>query len=373
MTKRLLAALAVLSLASARLSAQTVSYVPASEALSGTKAQTFTLSVISPSDLAKNTSAPISLVSFVLGAPSSISPSVAAAGLTISPTTLTFTGPSQSKTVTVTVSPNVTGGTYKWEIEAVGWPVTATNTPMVITLQDFENSLPVVSIAAPTPNDVFYTDGATFNIGVSLGYTATSAVATFPITAVTATLTGPGGTVAVPLTSAGLNTTEAVGDDTAQLTKNGAYTVTFTATNAAGSASVSGNFSLVATPSIGAITDTVAWQGSIASGTTFTGGSVVPVTFLVDSTTTGKPILDKNILVSVYPISSSGYPGVATTYSYATAPKYAVSAADVYTVSWPTTTGAGHYRADIDLTVPYLPPSVGTTTVRLTSLDFYTK
>ena len=373
MIKSLLAALAVSALAVGTVSAQTVSYVPASEGLAGTSPTSFTLTVISPSSLPKNTSAPITVVSFAVGAPSSVSPTAAAKGLSIPSPTLTFTGPSQSKSITVNVTPLATGGTYEYLLEAVGWPVTATNNGMYTTVQDFIASKPVVTVSAPAANDVFFTPAGTFSIDVPVGFTAVTSTPQFPITSVTATLAGPSAAGAVALTNAGTNSTEVVGDAVVPLTKNGAYTVSFTATNAAGTGTASDAFTLEETPQLAPITDEVVWESPLSLGTTFTGGATVPVTFLVDSTTTGKPVLDQNIIVSIFPISTAGYPGVPTVYSYATAPKYAVSSTKAYTVAWPTAVGTGHYRVQVELNVNYLPPATGGTTVILTSLDFYTK
>jgi hypothetical protein len=366
-----LAAGAILSAAS--LQAQSVSYVPSTETIQGTATTSFLLSVYGPANLAKNSKAVVSVAATNTAAPTGLTAATVAAGIKISPSSVTFTGPSQVASVTVTLTPPKATGTYQWLVLATGWPAAVTNPGCVVNLQELSNVKPVAAITFPSNGEALYVASTPFSLTLPLGFDATVASGGSPVTSATALISGPGlpsGGKAVTLTSSGLGTGSVVSDASFAITQVGEYTLTFTAVNAAGSTTTTALFNVGLPPTLAPITDQVVWQ-SPTTTTTFKGGMAVPVSFTVVNTVTSQIEVDKNIQVALYPVVS-GYPGAVTLYSYSTFPTYSTTGS-VYLVNWPTAAGTNHYRADVDLNVSYSAPSTGGTTVKLSSVTFNTQ
>lgn len=356
--------------------AQAVSYLPSNHTILGTASQSFTLSVFGPANLAKGSKAVISVAATNTAAPAGVAKTAIAAAIKISPASVTFTGPSQTANVTVTVTPPSTTGNYQWLVLATGWPSAVTNPGCVVNLQDYLTTNPVASITYPSNGETIYVTSSTFSLGVPVGIDATSATGAFPVTSVASTATGPGfpsvGTV-VALTSSGLGTNSVVSDGTLTVTQLGTYTVKATAKSAVGSSTATAIFTVALPPTLPPITDKVVWQPPLSTTTTFSGGSQVSVAFTIVNTTNGSVIVDPNIQVSIYPLVNS-IPGTAKVYYYSSSPTYTVSAStSVYSIAWPTATGSNEYRADVDLNVNYQPPATGSTLTKLSSDTFYTQ
>jgi len=353
--------------------AQSVSYIPASQTIQGTSASSFTLSIYGPSNLAKGSKAVISVAATNTAAPTGLTAATVAAAIKLSPSSVTFTGPSQVASVTVTITPPKSTGSYQWLVLSTGWPAAVKNSGCVVNLQELSNAKPVAAITYPSNGEALYVASSPFSLALPLGFDATVASGGSPVTSVTALISGPGlpsaGKV-VALASSGLGTASVVSDATFSVTALGEYTLTYTAVNSAGSTTTTALFNVGLPPTLAPIADQVVWQ-SPTTTTTFKGGTAVPVSFEVVDTTTNQIVVDKNIQVALYPVVS-GYPGAVTLYSYSTFPTYSTTGS-VYLVNWPTAAGTNHYRADVDLNVSYSAPSTGGTTVKLSSVTFNTQ
>ncbi len=371
----LAAALAVgATLTALPLQAQSVSYVPASQTITGSSTKSFQLSVFGPSNLAKGSKAVISIAATNTAAPTGLTAATIAAAIKVSPSSVTFTGPSQQANVLVTVTPPKATGTYQWLVLATGWPAAVKNSGCVVNLQELTNVKPVSSITFPSNGEIIYVPSTPFTVAIPLGFEAIVASGGYPVTSATALVSGPGlpsSGKLVALTSSGLGTIDVVSDGTFNATQLGQYTLSFTSVNASGSTTVTTIFTVALPPTLPPVTDEVVWKAPLSTSTTFTGGSSVPVSFTIVNSTNSQVIVDKNIQVALYPVVN-GFAGALTLYSYSTFPTYSTSGS-VYLVNWPTAAGANQYRADVDLNVSYAAPSTASTTVKLSSVTFSTK
>lgn len=354
--------------------AQSVSYIPASKTIQGTSTTSFLLSVYGPANLARNSKAVITVAATSTATPTGVTAATVASAIKISPSSVTFTGPSEVASVTVTVNPPKATGTYQWLVLSTGWPAAVKNSGCVLNLQELSNARPVSTITYPSNGEILYVPGTPVSLAVPLGFEANVASGGYPVTAVSALITGPGlpsAGKAVALTNSGIGTTSVVSDATFTATQIGQYTASFTSTNASGSTTATAVLTVSLPPTLPPITNEVVWQAPLSTTTIFTGGSMVPVSFKIVNSTSGAVIVDPNIQIALYRLVN-GYAGTLTLYSYTTAPVYS-TAGSVYLVDWSTAAGTNQYRADVDLNVKYAPPSTGSTTVKLSSATFNTQ
>lgn len=218
-------------------------------------ARSYTLLIKSPSNLPVG-SRSISLQVALNGKPGSVADPEALSYLSFSPATLTFTGPSQTLPVTVTMTvPNgATPGPYGYKITAEGWPVD----PVVglINLGSFinatvtspppEGTTPLVEISAPVDGSTLTVSSFPLTLPFAFRAQATG-TSPGPITGIAAELDG---VPLLPTTLTGLNTAVVDGAGTLVITTPGLHNITARATNAGGTGTDLSSFrvSILAAP-----------------------------------------------------------------------------------------------------------------------------
>ena len=234
--KNLLLSAAVLAAATVLTAADrvpTVLYKPSLKLIEGDQPlhTSYVLEITSPPNVSVGSSLSISPVVVSVSAPAGVSNAVALSFVSLSPTTLVFTGPNQVQTTTVTVDVPVgtEAGDYIWAITTPGWasgtldPFAFINAKITIPQVAFP---PSITLTAPLDGSVYTYVAGGPPVSIPLTFTAT-APAVSPIFGIDADVGGS----AVALTSTGLPGATVTVNGTIQLSQAGLYTVRARATN----------------------------------------------------------------------------------------------------------------------------------------------
>ena len=269
-----------------------VGYNPTIQIIQGTLpySQSYSVAITSPNNLPSNSSTVVSFVNTVNGfIPVGVSNATALGYVTFSPSTLTFTGPSQTQLVTVTmaVPANATPGDYGFLWKTTGWPAdpTAGNDGSAINASATvvgTGTSPTVTIGTPVDGSTITVPSGGLPIDLPLTFTGSvaSVLASDNITTVSVDLNGTN----IALTSlTGLNSLSVSGSGKLHITAAGVYRVTAQVTNTAGTANDINVFTVgvnAPPPTVAINTPTAGSTYSIkAPGTSVT----VPLTFAAQS------------------------------------------------------------------------------------------
>lgn len=241
----------------------------------------YTLKITSPNNVPTGVSTAVTLTKAMNGAfpiPGGLDAATALGFLSFSPSSLTFTGPNESKSVTVTLNipPGMPDGDYKYKIVAAGFPIGTTNfgafVNASVTKAPDAVLPPAVSITTPTNHQVFgpYTPSQMAGLEIPLEFIATATGAN-PILSVDASVEG---TAVIPLDVVGLDTGSAVATGRMSITQPGTYHVQARATNDGGTSAALADF----TVTVNAPVPTVAILAPAPNAVyTFNAGAVPPV------------------------------------------------------------------------------------------------
>lgn len=248
----------------------------------------YVLTITSPSTLTAANPVTVNLGLSVLSKPSvDVTDAAALAFISLSPAALTYTGPNQSLTTTVTINVPLGhyAGDYAYKILPAGWPVT---TPAIIDLGATVNA----RVSPPTSTDTNPPAITLLSPGNGTGYVYAPATGTPVIVPVSFTASvGAGGQtidslqlfiddtpVALnPLNIVGLGTTSASATASIPLTVSGLHTVKASATNENGTSWASSEITvavLAPPPTLTVASPTSNYSYSYTLGT---GGVTVPV------------------------------------------------------------------------------------------------
>ena len=220
----------------ARDAAPTVLYQPSLKLIEGDQPlhASYVLSITSPANVVAGSAVTITPVVSVNAAPTGISNATALSFVSLSQSSLVFTGPAQTQNITVTVDVplGTAAGSYAWAIATSGWaagtldPFASINAK--VTIPQIV-APPSVTISAPTDGTVYNQLYSDLPLAVPMTFTAT-APANSPIMSIDADVSG----TAVTLTSTGLGTSTVQATGTISLSAAGIFTVQARATNNAG-------------------------------------------------------------------------------------------------------------------------------------------
>ncbi len=217
----------------------TVNYNPDAKIIQGNQplAQSYPLSFSSPGNLTAGVPVTITLEKSILSKPATVSDAATLSFLSFSTPTITFTGPNQPVTITVTVDVPLGefAGNYAYLVKPAGWP-----SGLVITDEGFtvnalvspasstDTSPPAVVLQTPA-DGTEYTYNPVIGIPVSVPVTFDGSVGAngSPITGMTATINNN----PVTLSTIGQNTLNASSTGTVLLTTPGTYEIKVQATN----------------------------------------------------------------------------------------------------------------------------------------------
>lgn len=204
------------------------------------------ISITSPSNLPAGTPRNITPSLIVLSAPEGVTNEQALSFVSLSPTTLSYTGPNQTIALTVLcVFPaGVAAGDYAYKINTPGWGVSVQDQGAFLNAtiypQPTPGNPPVVDITSPL-------DGATFTyqplvgpLTIPVEFTSTAELDT-PITAIDADLSG----VELAITSVDNGDGSFTSTGSVSITAPGIYSVNARASNSEGTAMDDASFTVV--------------------------------------------------------------------------------------------------------------------------------
>ena len=240
----------------------------------GPLTQTFILNVESPDALPVPPNNSYYTVGFniaVTSVPTGAATADALSYVVLDPATMSFTGPSQTQTVseTVTFPAGAVAGDYAYLITTTGWP-TISGYSIVdkgvyinlrVTSPQSPPSPPSILINTPPANSVYtYTAGGPA-LQIPFSFTGSTASTDPLITKVDADVSG----TSVAVTASELGTTQVIGSGTIQVAAPGIYTLTARAYNSVGTSAAAVDFTVNVSGTAPAVTNL-----SPANGATFT-------------------------------------------------------------------------------------------------------
>lgn len=210
----------------------------------------YTITVTSPPALPPGESWAVArpLSAAATGIPNpAVDPATAAGWVRLVPDSLTFSGPNETQTVTITVdipetalSGDVPSGQYTFLVKAGNWPSGVNNPGHRIDASvqrprppDEEGKPPVIEITEPISSTLTYPPGA-FPQPVPFKFVATVVEGSPVITSVSAEFRTPAGTEVLTTENVGLDTRLVNGSGTFIVTGPGVYTLKCTARNSVG-------------------------------------------------------------------------------------------------------------------------------------------
>lgn len=269
-----------------------VSYFPVARVIQGNQPliQTFQLDIISPDNLPADTPVTVALNLSVLSKPEGVTDATALGFVSLSATTLTFSGPNDRKTIQVSVNFPVgeAAGDYAYKILPSGWPVTAngifdlgaTINAIVAPPAATDTSPPAVVLLTPADGDQFtYFPASGVPVTVPVAFAATVGPGGAPIDRMSATLNG----VPIPVTTTGLDTLSASASATLTLTAGGIYTLAVTGGNLNGDGVATAELTVNVSAPPPVITASAPTPGASFSFTLGGAGASVPVSFAANS------------------------------------------------------------------------------------------
>lgn len=353
--------------------------------------ETYTLTVTGPHTLPAGSSVTVPLVFSVLKAPSGATDALSF--VSASPSSLTFTAPSQQVTTVITVNVPLGNyaGDYAWLIKPSGWPASlnvttdpgATINATVAPAVTNSGIKPTVVITSPISGSLYtYVAQTGIPVVFEIGFTAMVAAGGTFIDSVSVKIAGPSlfDLPALPVTYSvgGVGTLSATGSVMSPgLTEPGIYTITAIATNKAG---VSEPFSITIKivvdnttpppPPPPAFCANIEWLTPISHDSVVKGGSTMPIKFTLSCD--GKFVRDESVVIAIYEVYPNGTMSTPVFYPYGKAgpnpPNYSINGHH-YHLNFPTAVGTHRYR--IDVYHPFSTP--GTTPQLLGTKDLVTR
>jgi len=320
----------------------------------------YNISVTSPTVLPLLTT-PITLQLTAVSVPAGVTTATALSYVTLTPSSLIFTGPLQTKTVTVSISVPVgtIAGDFAYRINTIGWP-SGLNIVDAATFINMHTQAPVV--AQPAPPVVTITtpvDSSTYTytlgdqpLSIPLHFDAVSDthMANYAIISIGATLNGAPITLAPPV---GIGSGVAAGDAILQLSQAGTYTIVASATNAAGSATDSHQFAvnLVIPPPTVVIT-----QPPAASYTLYAGSPPLSVPFTFEGRSLQGGIIGLSATLDGIPVTSLTASGLNTLTAIGTT-SLTFTSGGQHTLVVTAANDSGTASASTSFTVNYITPT----------------
>lgn len=344
----------------ARDEGPTVAYKPYLKLIEGDQPllTSYVLSITSPSNVPVGANLTITPVLSVGSAPVGVSTATALSFITLSPSSLVFTGPDQTLTTTVTadVPEGTIAGDYVWAIATPGWsagtldPSTFINAKVTIPQTPFP---PSVAISAPLDGSVYTYVWGGPPLTIPLAFAAT-APAVSPITSIDADVSGS----AIPLIPTGLGSDAVLAQGTMQLSQSGIFTVRARATNNAGTSAdtVEITVNLQAPPPV------LNFVAPVATSYTHTPGTTLNVPFSFTATSVQGGINSLTATLNGTPVSLT--PGGLGSLNATGSGSLAITAAGSYVLSVTATDPHGTASASrtLTLTAPAaFPPAVSIT------------
>lgn len=314
----------------------TVLYTPQLKLIEGDQPlnTSYVLSVLSPANLAAGVNVPVSLVVSANSSPAGVSNAAALSFVSLSTTSLVFTGPNQTKTVTVTVSvpEGTAAGDYVWNVATIGWAAGTIDPRAAINAKVTIPQVPVapaVSISGPLDGTVFNLLNSALPLSLPVSFTATAPAAS-PILSIDADING----TAIPLTTTGLGTGNVQATGIIPLSLAGVFTVRARATNNVATSSDTVDI----TVNIQAPAPTVAIAQPIASTFVYTGTTLtVPFAFTATSPFGGVTSLAATLNGTPIPVTAANLSSLVATGTGA----LAINAAGTYTLAVTGTSAHG--------------------------------
>jgi hypothetical protein len=264
--------------------APSVVYSPPITRVEGPQPYTLQLpiTVRSPSNVPVGSNVTISPVVTVLAKPSGVSDATALSYVTISPATLTFTGPNQTLTFNFrAVFPDGTSvGSYGYKMQTAGWPLAVQDQGAFVNVDVFPKVTagpPTVSIVTPADQSSFsFQPLVTPTLSIPITFTAASA-AGVPLTNIEADIGGGLLPLTVTVNPDGTRTV----NTTATISTPGIYTIRARASNEFGTAFDTSDFTVTVSgppPTVSiaqptATTYTLPQSGPLSVPFSFTGRS----------------------------------------------------------------------------------------------------
>ena len=270
-----------------------VQYNPQEKVVQGNQPliQSYSLDIIAPSNLPVGTSTTVDLVLSVLAKPATgVTDTQALGFISLSPSTLTFTGPSQTRTTTVAVNVPVgnVAGQYAYKILPSGWPLTtngitdsgATVNAIADPQGSTDSSPPTITLLSPSNGAAYtYSPASGLPVTVPINFAATVGTGGFPIDGMVAFINN----TTVNVTAVGVPSLSASATGSAQLTAGGTYTVTVGATNRKGTSWATADINVTVSAPPPTITPSLPTNNASYTYTLGTAGVSVPVSFTATS------------------------------------------------------------------------------------------
>lgn len=293
-------------------------YSPDAKVVQGNQplVQSYPLKITSPSNLPSGTATTITLGVSILSKSNTVPDATVLSFVSLTPASLTFTGPNQTleTTVTVNVPVGAFAGSYAYRLKPTGWPTNitfvdegATVNALVSPQGGQDSGPPAVTLQTPA-NGTVYTYYPVTGIPVSVPITFDASVSTggAPISTLKAYVDG----TEVLVTSTGLGTMAASGASTLSLTTPGLYNVRVVATNTSGSSEDEGDFNVVVSAPPPSITVATPLPNATFNFPAGSSGVSVPVSYTATSlygniTATGATLNGQPITLSLSGVGTS--------------------------------------------------------------------
>ncbi|MES2695329.1 MAG: SdrD B-like domain-containing protein [Verrucomicrobiota bacterium] len=345
-----------------------VSYSPGGRSYDGflPLIATYSLSITSPSTHTAGVTSNVTFDVQSTAAPLGIPAFIARGFVTISPSTVTFTGPGQVQTVTVSINiPATVGGLFAYQVYTRNWAAGFTYSDQGTSIGASMSmptggggGPPVVTIDTPLDGAIIDLPlGTTFPTTVPLVYTVT-APAGSPINTSDADLGG----IPLSVSLTGIGTVDVDGTASVSVPAAGTYTVRARGSNASGTSQDTATFTVrvASTPPPPVVTITAPVDGS---ETTVSAGSLpmmVNFAFTAESTGVNKaPITAISAQFMSTAVSLTNIQGL-NTFNVSAQGQLRVDRADTYTVT-AYATNAGGQASDVTtflIKVVAAPPTV---------------
>ena len=326
--------------------------------------QTFSLDVISPDQLPVGNYTVHFTVSMAT-IPAGVTTAQALSYLTISPSTVSFTGPSQTQPVTVTVSfpAGATTGAFNYVITttAADWPsipgYTVADAGVYINATvdapQATASAPSIMINSPPPNSNYTYAAGGPALQIPFSYTATTASTDPVIDRSDADVSGSPLTVSL----SGLNSRQVTGTGTIQVSAAGTYTLNVRAHNSVNTSQASEDFTVTVTGTAPAVSNLTPADG--ATFTFVTGAPALQIPVSCTATSAYGGIQSATATLNGVPITGFAFapsaPGSLTGTASSPIPLQ-IAAGGSYTLVVTVTDSLGTTSATSHFTVVQVPP-----------------
>lgn len=298
-----------------------VQYNPNNKTVQGNQPlnESYTITITTPNTIPEGSNLAVGFNISVLSKPAAVDDATALTFISITPGTITVTGPSQTKVVTVSVvvpSGNFAGD-YSYLVTTTGWPsgltvpdAGSTVNARVAPESTVDLSAPTVNLQDPSNGQVLTYYPAVGPLTVPIAFEAVVGDNGAPVDSMKALI----GTTPITLTMTGLNTLDAAATGTATITAPGIYTISAEATNINGTGYDAADITVVVSappPNI-----TVASPTAGASFTYPAGGTTASVPVSVTATSAYGNVTQLTATLDGTPIAlSASGPGTTVTAS----------------------------------------------------------